>query len=257
MQVCLSHQLNNDKLKHPNMKTFKNQHAAITRKQFKLFIFLMAAGSLLTCLMAFGANAQTVAVLTKKEITSNTVPVVKKDESYFEKGIKAFEMNDDKAAIRFFTMAISENANDAVSLNKRGCAYARLRQWKKAKSDFTAAITRDSTHAEFYYHRGLAENKTNRLNNSIADCSKAIELNPKMPEAYLVRGISKVLQGDESSSMTDFSVALGLKPDYAEAYYNIGLNYFELHDDANAKKYLLEAKKLGFENPELENYLKK
>jgi len=219
-----------------------------------MFIRLMTAGSVITCLMAFGASAQTVAILTKSEMSSSAPE--SRTESSFEKGMRAFESNDEKTAIRYFDMAISEGANAAI-YNKRGCAYARLEQWKNAIRDFNSAISIDSSDAMIYYHRGLAENKTGRYKKSIDDCTKAIALNGSMAEAYLVRGLSIALHGDTEASMTDFRTAIRLRPDYAEAYYNVGLNYYEAGDHENARKYLGEAKKLGFENPELAGYLNK
>lgn len=238
------------------MKTCNPQSEKISRKLFTKITCLLHAVYLLSCLVSSGTQAQTFASVANKELNTVYMNAPALSASNFEKGVNALSLNDEKSAIRFFSVAISENKKDAASLNKRGCAYAKLKQWKNAKADFISAIAIDSNSSEYFYNLGLAENKTEHYTRSIIFCTKAIEINPSMAEAFLVRGISEAIEGDENSSMSDFKMAIAKKPDYAEAYYNIGLNYYEVNDDVNAKKYLKEAIQLGFENPELARYLK-
>jgi tetratricopeptide (TPR) repeat protein len=235
------------------MKTYRNNYSDITRKNFKTFLMLLTAGFILTCILSYGAKAQTLALFTNDKAVHESAEPARTNN--FEKGIIALQSKDEKNAIRYFSSAIEEDSKNAESFNNRGIAYAKIKAWKNAMKDFTAAINLDSTSAQYYYSRGLAENKAEKYAACIRDCDKALQLQSNNAEAYLVRGISKALLDDASGSMTDFRSALSYKPDYAEAYYNIGLNYYESHDDVNAKSYLKKAKALGFENPELSEYL--
>ena len=71
------------------------------------------------------------------------------------------------------------------------------------------------------------------------------------------RGISKALIGETESSMEDIKKAASLKIGYGEAYYNIGLNYYDLRDEENAKINFKKADELGYKIENLTSYLNK
>lgn len=237
------------------MKTRQSIPTPITRKNFKTFLMLLVFGSFILCLLAIRVDAQTFAMVNNSkrevsELSSNellTTCLVKAKE--------AVAGNDVHEAIRLFTLALTEGKNQASIYDSRGCAYARLHQYKNAIQDFARAIALDSMQAEFFYHKGLAENKAGKYQTSYQDCSQAIKRNNSFSEAYLVRGLSTALGGDSKSSMQDFQESIKYNPGYAEAYYNIGLNYYEAGENTLARKYFKEAKLLGFENPELKNFM--
>lgn len=246
--LCLHYKTNK---KTPTMKFASNNSQVISRRNFKFFMLVLISGTLLTWFMVSGLQAQTMAMVT----SHHTSEVNKKSSihkmSSFERGIAAVNENDDHAAVGFFSAALLETQPQAGIYYTRGCAYARLKNWKKAISDFSFAIDMDSTQADYYYHRALAANKAGKYTAAISDCNRVIQLNNQKAEAYLLRGISKALKSDDNNSMNDFRMAVSIKPDYAEAYYNIGLNFYETNDFENAKKNLEHAKSLGFENREL------
>ncbi len=140
---------------------------------------------------------------------------------------------------------------------QQGKDLAKARDYHKAIQLFTIAIREDGRQAAYYYARGLARSYADQLEGSILDCDSAIILDPCYAEAYLVRGISKAVLGDLEGSMADLEEAAALKSNDGEVFYNIGLNYFELKDKANAGKNFKLARQLGFEVKNLESYLRK
>lgn len=152
-----------------------------------------------------------------------------------------------------------DNKNDskAISYQLEGESFAKRKDYRNAIKNFNKAILLNSQHAEHYYSRALAKTYIDQIESSIPDCDTAILLNPDYAEAFLVRGVSKALLGESESSMQDFNTAIKLKDNYGEAYYNIGLNYYELKDEINAKLNFKKANELGYKIPDLAAYLAK
>ena len=140
---------------------------------------------------------------------------------------------------------------------QQGQARAKAKDYHSAILLFSRAIRQDGQQAIFYYARGLARSYADQLEGSILDCDSAIILDPCYAEAYLVRGISKAVLGDMDGSMADLVMASKLNSQDGEVFYNIGLNYHELKDKANARKNFKKASQLGFEVRNLESYLRK
>lgn len=236
------------------MKSNKTS-GTITRKNFRDFLLLLAGAFIISWMMIQRVHAQDMALMNKHQNSNDPAAGIIVPTNHFENGVEAAANKNDAEAIKYFTLALAENVNDDNALHQRGCAYARLKQYKNAIRDFTAAIQADSSISTYYYHRALAENKAGKYIDCIEDCDKVLSMDSLIAEAWLIRGIAKAIKGDEDGSMADFRGALACRPGYAEALYNIGLNYYEANDNDNAGKYLLDAKKAGFSNPELESYL--
>jgi len=213
--------------------------------------------SLILILNACMIFAQDIALANAKIPTHEYLSKMESKMSNFEKGMDRLESGEPGEAIAYFNRAAKENPANAVICDKLGQAYAKTKEYRKAIEHFDKAIALDNTNPVFYYDKALAEIYLDKIEKSISDCDRAILLDPAYAEAYLVRGISKAVLGEIEGSMQDLRLAISLKNDYGEAYYNIGLNFYELRDDANARFNFKRASELGYNIQDLENYLDK
>lgn len=177
--------------------------------------------------------------------------------SDLENGLLSLHHTDYKGAVVYFNAALRLNpANDFIIFQK-GLAFFKMKEYRSAITEFNKAIAQEGKNAEYFYQRALAKTYVDQMERSILDCDSAILLKPDYADAFLVRGISKAIVGETEGSTDDIRKAISLKDNFGEAYYNLGLNYYDLRDQENAKLNFERASQLGFEIKNLEAYLRK
>jgi tetratricopeptide (TPR) repeat protein len=140
---------------------------------------------------------------------------------HLENGVKYYEHEDYKNAIKEFSKLIELQPKNASAYNNRGMAKLDLEDYHGAIADFTKAIQINTKYAKAYCNRGSAKMELKDYKNAILDFDKAISLNPKYGKAYNNRGLAKCLSTAVKSGCLDFSKAVELGND--NAYDNIKL----------------------------------
>jgi tetratricopeptide (TPR) repeat protein len=237
------------------MKT--NQISSATHHSVTVKVIVTFSTAVVLILNACSLFAQETAYANEIQLpvtpkTNNEIHL-----THFEKGLIKMEQGQLKDAIDYLSKAAKEEPDNAGVLEKLGLAYGKMKEYRKAVGYFDQAILLDNKNPDYFYDRALAESYLDKIERSINDCDKAIALDNNFAEAYLVRGISKSVIGEVAGSMEDLKKAASLKSNYSEAYYNIGLNYYELRDELNARLNFNKASELGYPVEGLADYLKR
>ncbi|HOE16994.1 MAG TPA: tetratricopeptide repeat protein [Syntrophorhabdaceae bacterium] len=90
-------------------------------------------------------------------------------------------------AIEEYDKAIRWNPHDGETYIKRGFAYEKLGDDRRAISDYTKALEIFPDDSELYVMRGIIYAKTGENQKALYDYSKAIGLDPTNRDAYIHR----------------------------------------------------------------------
>ena len=104
-------------------------------------------------------------------------------EENLTKGDKAYENNDFKSAVTYYTKAIELDPKYAAAFRGRGDCYGELKKYPESISEYNKAIELDPKYITAYNGRGLSYNDLKKHSEAIADFTKAIELDPKNTKA--------------------------------------------------------------------------
>jgi tetratricopeptide (TPR) repeat protein len=125
---------------------------------------------------------------------------------YFNKGNEAYDREDFKSAVDWYSKCIDVCPNDTAvwglqgfAYAQRGLAYAQMLDYPNAIKDFTQSIELDPTNAEVRYNRGNTKLYAFDNEGAIEDFNKTIEiaLNVGLEDNYFcaltynARGIAK------------------------------------------------------------------
>src|SRR5262245_16085699 len=75
--------------------------------------------------------------------------------------------NDPRRAIAGCTELLRQNDSNAVAYNKRGIAYAVIREFDHAIADYTRAIELDPNYADAFHQRGISHRETKAYERAI------------------------------------------------------------------------------------------
>ena len=136
---------------------------------------------------------------------------------------------DYQGAAQAFARAVEKNPNHALAVIRRGLAYYRLGEYRKAISDYDRAIELKRYQADVYYSRGDAHRELGDYQQAIADYAASIE---ERWAAFVVWKRAEVyLQiDDERRALADYTAVIQRKGG-AAAYYQRGRAYMRLHEN--------------------------
>ncbi len=117
---------------------------------------------------------------------------------------------------------LDKNPRSAEAYNDRGFAFARLQNLRAAISDFDVAIKLNPKLIHAYNNRGISLRLAGRNDDALNDFSKTIEIDPKYILGYIGRGISLMLKNDLEGAAKDFDQAIKVDPKFASSYRNRG-----------------------------------
>ena len=148
-----------------------------------------------------------------KELMSIHLTV--KEGADFENGLKRFNENNFKEAIRSFDKAIKNNPENPKAYFYRANSYYNLGLFEQAIPDYSELIKLDPENSDTYSNRGDALRKLNKLDEAIADFNKVVELNPENILAYGNRAVAYFYLEDYAKSWQDAEKAqsIGLQID--------------------------------------------
>ena len=150
-------------------------------------------------------------------------------------------------ALDDYNRAIQLKPDYAEAFNGRGLAYYGKKEYEQAIQDYSQAILLKHDYAEAFNNRGLACLATREYSNmrkAMADFDQAIELEPHYAEAFFNRGNAHAEEGQFKDAIPDYTEAIRLRPDYPEALLQRSDAYRYRHDNGHALQDLNQAIKL-------------
>jgi tetratricopeptide (TPR) repeat protein len=119
-------------------------------------------------------------------------------------------VGDNVQAMKSYDLLLAQH-HSYMGYNNRGCLYAYMEKYGKARSDLSTAIRKNIQGVDALCNRGLVYLKTLDYSRSVDDFTKAIRIRPDFSDAYYYRGFALKAMGDYAHSVQDFTRALELK----------------------------------------------
>ena len=194
-------------------------------------------------------------------------------------------------ALISYNSALMVSPKSLPLLDSRASLYAELEQWDKAEEDYTTILYIEMDNEEALYRRGLIrlergdsiaariDFETILKNNSISakarlgiaallkkshDYVMAAEMytqvlkgNSENKDILLKRAEVYYLDGKYSKAITDINKSIYIDPEYPMAYMIRGRIRYSQLDNPAALKDFQKAKELGFNEPLVEEWIKK
>ncbi|MDE2500342.1 MAG: hypothetical protein KGL56_09135 [Alphaproteobacteria bacterium] len=111
------------------------------------------------------------------------------------------------SAVRSFSNALSQNANDVGYLVDRARAYAMMKDWSGANNDLSAALLKDQNRADLLVLRASARWALGHKADAATDIVRSLQLYPDYPAALVERGMMKFSVGDKEGARVDWKKA--------------------------------------------------
>jgi hypothetical protein len=129
----------------------------------------------------------------------------------------------DDPTVKSLNGKITENAEDAGALYRRGQVYASKGAYSAALKDFDVTIKLSPKDVEAYNNRCWVRAVTNDLAGALKDCNEALRLRPNFVDALDSRGLVNLKNGQSKNAITDFDAALKINPQLTSSLYGRGL----------------------------------
>ena len=117
---------------------------------------------------------------------------------------------DNVQAMKSYDLLLSQQ-HSYMGYNNRGCLYAYMKNYSKAKSDLSAAVRKNNQGFEALFNRGLAYLKMLDYERAAENFTSAIHIRTGFSDAYYYRGFALKAMGDYPNSVRDFTRALELR----------------------------------------------
>lgn len=130
-------------------------------------------------------------------------------------------MENYKASVNAFNVAISLSPHDANYYVNRGLSEASLGNSEKAIADFRAALSLVPEHPIAQFN--LTQELESSGNLKLADYDEIIERNPEFASAYVNRALAKINAGNIMGALEDYHQAIALDPKNPLIYVNRAL----------------------------------
>jgi len=142
-------------------------------------------------------------------------------QEYCDKGWEKDEIGEYDAAIKFYTICITEgNLNDSnltIAHNNLGIAFAGRGDYDDAVVNYSRAIRLNSNYNVAYNNRGRACLEMHDYEQAVRDFTEGIRLAPQASGLELVffyRGLAYEEMGNYEKSIADYTKAIDLDPDF-------------------------------------------
>jgi tetratricopeptide (TPR) repeat protein len=120
--------------------------------------------------------------------------------------------------------------------------------------DYTLAISQNPQDAQAYKNRGIVHKDLGESEKAIADLTRAISFAPEDFQTYNNRGIVYQNLAKYDDAIDDFTQAIELKSDFIEAYLNRAVIYQQLQRYSPASQDLQKAAELSKQQNELAQF---
>ena len=163
-------------------------------------------------------------------------------EGNFEKAIEIstnllaqFTKNPQNEELKFIS--------EGEVLFRRGYAYFKLQEFKKALEDYNLSIQK-AENPNAYSERGVLYFTIGRLSEALVNMNIALDLEPQNPYRYSSRAYIRAAAGMVVLAMEDYKKAVELDPEDAIAHNNLGLLEEKVGYQLKAEKRFEKADKL-------------
>lgn len=153
---------------------------------------------------------------------------------YFKKGLEAFENEEYKDAVEYYSKQLKTNRNANIYFN-RALAYYYLEKYSNSIEDCTIALNEDPNDFEAWYYRGMAYYKVGDFEKAISDSKKSLDLNPNYLQTYTTLGLCYSGLENHEEAIRIFDYALNIK-ESSLLYYNKALVYQKIGMFSEAEK---------------------
>jgi len=115
-----------------------------------------------------------------------------------------------------------KSISEGEVLFRRGYAYFRLQEFKKALEDYNLSIQK-AENPNAYSERGVLYFTVGKLSEALVNMNIALDLEPDNPYRYSSRAYIRAAAGMTVLAMQDYRKAVELDPEDAIAHNNLGL----------------------------------
>ena len=172
--------------------------------------------------------------------------------AYLNLGLVCAESNDHRAAVDWYSRAISANSDLAEGYYDRANSWRSLGEPTRAREDYSRAIDLKPGYAEAYNNRGSLSAAQAQWDAAIADLDRAIDAQPGYVEALVNRAHVYQELGRFPEAIRDYNTALACRPASASLYHDRAVAYLQVKDYERAWQDLRRCRELGLlPNPEL------
>jgi tetratricopeptide (TPR) repeat protein len=149
--------------------------------------------------------------------------------------INEFAKNPTKEELKFIS--------EGEVLFRRGYAYFKLQEFKKALEDYNLSIQK-AENPNAYSERGVLYFTVGKLSEALVNMNIALDLEPNNPYRYSSRAYIRAAAGMTVLAMQDYRKAVELDPEDAIAHNNLGLLEEKVGYQLKANKRFEKADKL-------------
>jgi S1-C subfamily serine protease len=132
--------------------------------------------------------------------------------NYYQEGNSAFEKQNYKDAVTYYSKYLEKNERDFNVFYRRGYSQLKLKEYKLAVSDFTKSISLGYEIFDVYFYRGNAYYFFEDYKNAVKDYARSVELSPNHPEAFYNKGFANYKLGNYTEAASDWQRCIELDP---------------------------------------------
>jgi S1-C subfamily serine protease len=132
--------------------------------------------------------------------------------NYYQEGNSAFEKQNYKDAVTYYSKYLEKNERDFSVFYRRGYSQLKLKEYKLAVSDFTKSISLGYEIFDVYFYRGNAYYFFEDYKNAVKDYARSVELSPNHPEAFYNKGFANYKLGNYTEAASDWQRCIELDP---------------------------------------------
>lgn len=199
---------------------------------------------------------------TKKEKKVETIGIKsgmykgsesKEATQYFDQASEKSIAKDYKGAIKLYEKALKEDPNFIEAYDNIGLSYRKLGDFKNAISNYKKSIELYPEGRMAHMNLGIVYNIQKEYDKAIAEYEIIQKNDPEDPEGYYGAISPYLMKGDFKSAIKTATKTVELyeatNSEYlSQAQYLLGISYYYDKDKVNAKTYIEQAKKNGFNN---------
>lgn len=197
-------------------------------------------------------NLQSIAAAIAEQIEQQqTTPTAEDAETWFNRGVERYEIEDYAAALSYWEKAIELRPDYYQAWNNRGLALKQLGRAEEGLSCYRRALELEPNYYKAWYNQGIVLEELERFDAAIASYDKALELKPDYDKAWSSRGDALKAKADYAAAIASYDRALELKADLAEVWYQRGLALKPLGRARDAIASYDKALELRAESPQI------
>jgi len=164
------------------------------------------------------------------------------------------QAGDLKVALALYERLVRSHPKFANGYLNIGIIYNALGDADRARYLYQKTVDLDPANADGYFNLGYLSEAKGELKEAIAFYEKTVEADPKYAEAYYNMGNVYAALTQYAEAMAAYLKTVAINPDHQNAYVNLSILSFKSRDFQGARRYLEEARLLGYNPPE--SYLK-